>query len=230
MNSNDIIDLHVKELKNAIENIDMLERKNNKSSILEDMLTMIDKEHSIVVSDELGLMGGFYSEDSMQKTDAYNIKKYDKYELSQLKRFSTFGSNINKRGDYFKVIDKDGTIALDENVTQTYIIFGKNGIDGYAFILDKCVSTQQFDLFFDDTMYRPTIVIMMNNNLYINNTTNESLKHKYKYDKNIEIETTTTKRDGEWLRKLMFNGKAYNCGLIDSNNKIGVCREIRLSL
>lgn len=75
MNSNDIIDLHVKELKNAIENIDMLERKNNKSSILEDMLTMIDKEHSIVVSDELGLMGGFYSEDSMQKTDAYNIKK-----------------------------------------------------------------------------------------------------------------------------------------------------------
>ena len=169
------------------------------------VLQMISPNTGIVISDEIGLMGVF--EDETKAT-------LDDGSVADIR----VDSSIANRGDYYRVLDKDGCILFDEKVKSTGIMIENGEIVGYMFELLDYSATQKFGLFFDDYKCKP-IIIYYKGSLYVNDIDDEKIKSKYKYDENIWLEPIDYT---SW--SLEFKKKVYYSILENASNGISVYR------
>lgn len=170
------------------------------------VLQMISPATGIVISDEIGLMGVFENETRLTLYD-------DSVADIRADR------SIANRGDYYRVLDKDGCILFDEKVKSTGIMIENGEIVGYIFELLDYSATQTLDLFFDDDCKCRPIIIYYKGSLYVNNIDDEKIKNKYKYDENIWIEPID---NTSW--SLEFKKKVYYSILENAPNGISVYR------
>lgn len=179
------------------------------TSSLKNMLTFLDPKHSVILSDEIGLLGNYW-EEYVQDDVAYekdvDAKVADVYA----------GYSFNKvRGDYFTVIDKDGVILFDYDVKMSGIIIDKQGLIGYCFVLKDFTAKDFFNELFDTPEIKPAVVIYKDNKLYINDVEDEKLQKQFIVDKSIELIDLGTRQ-----YKLMLNGSVYSSVILDYNNKV----------
>lgn len=170
------------------------------------VLQMISPNTGIVISDEIGLMGVFEDETKVTLDDDSVADIRD-------------SEDIDNRGDYYRVLNKDGCILFDEKVKSTGIMIENNEIVGYLFELIDYSATQTLDSFFDDDYKCKPIIIYYKGSLYINNIDDEKIKSKYKYDENIWIEPID---NSSW--SLEFKNKVYYSILKNIPNRISVYR------
>lgn len=144
---------------------------------LKSMMNMMDPSHSIILFNELGLMGNSeYIVDGSLKIleikNAYNIK------------------TNTKRGEYFNVIDSDGTLLFNEYISRVGYILDKDNIEnvlGYIFILKDYMALNPMDIIFNDSGNDPAIIIYLNGVFYINYIKELIDNTKFRYTKGINI-------------------------------------------
>lgn len=178
---------------------------NVETTDMEYMLSMLDKKHSIVVDNNIGLIGEF-DKDSTHTEPSDKLMKL--WELQE------------KRGDSFLVVGEMGTIIIPEKVSHTFIIQDNNDdITKYAFILKDNKTINKIDTFFEaEAVYDYTIVIydIKNDTL----RTNDEYT-KYKYDKHIKLEEVMP-----GVYRLSDNLKEYASIAIDVFNNIHIFMRI----
>lgn len=174
---------------------------NTETTEMECMLSILDIKHSIVVDNNIGLIGEFDEEST-------HIEPSDK--LMKLRELN------EKRGDSFLVVGEMGTIILQERVSHTFIIKdGNEDITRYAFILKDNKTIDEIDTFFEaKAVYGQTIVIY--------DTKDESLRTNdkyigYTYDKHISLEKISHE-----VYRLSDNFKEYSSVTIDMLNNISL--------
>lgn len=191
---------------------------------MEAMLQMIDPGHSIIIDNNIGLLGEFTSEEDEKHALASN--KSEMYDIDNM----TIGRlhdkhTLYKRGDFFKVIDSDGCILFDEYIRESGIIYRNNSLYGYLFVLRDYEASQVFDTFFDDEAFCAAVVLYINDKLYINNVLDEELMNKFEYREDIKIEFI---KQGEY--KLEFENTVYYSYNVDSNNGISIYKAMKMQL
>lgn len=172
-------------------------------NIIYDMLSMIDPEHGIVLSDTLGLVGNSDFECSKEHLKVGGINNYEAV----------------KRGDYFTVLDEYSCRLFDEYVTMTgLIIDDSNEIKtNYIFMLKDYKVYDEFSILSDEgELYNPAL-IAYNGELYTNHI---ELANKYKFDSSMSL-----RKVGSWSFILELNGKIYNSHLLDHYNRIYYFKE-----
>lgn len=199
------------------------------TSQVENMLQMIDPKHGIVIDDKIGLLGEFESEYAEEMSDldmrknGYNI---DCFKTTVAKTWNA--TTMFRRGQYFKVINKDGCFLFDEYITESGIIYKNNIHYGYVFILKDYKAIQVFDGLFDEEDSSPAIVIYANDKLYINNVQDKKIMNKFEYNDSIILDY---RKPGEY--KLEFNDDIFYSTNIDYNfnfNKINIFRTMKLHI
>lgn len=178
---------------------------NIETTDMEYMLSMLDIKHSIVIDNNVGLIGEF-DEDSTYVEPSN--------QLMRLKELN------EKRGDSFLVVGEMGTIIISEKVSHTFIIQdNEDNITRYAFILKDNKTLNEVDTFFEaEAIYGSTVVIY--------DTKDESLRTndrymEYKYDKHIRLEEICN-----GVYRLSDNFKEYTSISIDVLNNISIFMEI----
>lgn len=178
---------------------------NIETTDMEYMLSMLDIKHSIVIDNNVGLIGEF-DEDSTYVEPSN--------QLMRLKELN------EKRGDSFLVVGEMGTIIISEKVSHTFIIQdNEDNITRYAFILKDNKTLNEVDTFFEaEAIYGSTIVIY--------DTKDDSLRTndrymEYKYDKHIRLEEICN-----GVYRLSDNFKEYTSISIDVLNNISIFMEI----
>lgn len=178
---------------------------NIETTDMEYMLSMLDIKHSIVIDNNIGLIGEF-DEDSTHMEPSN--------QLMRLKELN------EKRGDSFLVVGEMGTIIISEKVLHTFIIQdNEDNITRYAFILKDNKTLNEVDTFFEaEAIYGSTIVIY--------DTKDDSLRTndrymEYKYDKHIRLEEICN-----GVYRLSDNFKEYTSISIDVLNNISIFMEI----
>lgn len=192
---------------------------------MENMLQMIDPAHGIIIDKNIGLLGEFkseFEEDLVMKN--MHARGYEVYTNVSVGKLNDKHS-MNKRGDFFKVIDADGCILFDEYITDSGIIYKNNELYGYIFVLKDYKASQVFDIFFDDEAFCPAVVIYANNKLYINKISDDKLMKKFEYRDDIKIEYV---KHGEY--KLEFENIVYYSYVIEGNNSISIYKTMQMQL
>jgi hypothetical protein len=120
---------------------------------IEDMLTMIDKGHSIVIDDNIGLLG-----------EGIETEELDAAELAYIRQ----GYDIDSRGKYWRIIDKDGCILIDKFVTMIGIVEEYGITVAYIFVLKDYRVKDEFNSFFESGATKEAVVIYSNGKLTTN--------------------------------------------------------------
>lgn len=172
-------------------------------NIIHDMLSMIDPEHGIVLSDTLGLLGNSDFECSKKHLKVGDIHNYEAV----------------KRGDYFTVLDEYSCQLFDEYVTMTgLIIDDSNEIKtDCIFMLKDYKVSDEFNILFEEDSARNPAIIAYTGELYTNHI---DLANKYKFDPSMKLRYA-----GAWSFILELRGKIYISHLLDHYNKIYYFRE-----
>lgn len=175
-------------------------------------LTFIDKEHAVYINETIGLIGEFESEEEDKR---FLDSEYAKKMCNIQKQVG----NTGRRGDYYRVVDKDACILFDEYITDTLITFGeKNPI--YVFRLKDYFVTDELDTFFDIQPYRSALIMYDGKELFTNcNQLNYKLINNFALSNyNFGIE------------KVFIQGKTYKAVTINTENNIYLLDNIRMGL
>ena len=161
--------------------------------IVSSMLCMIDKEHGILINDEIGLIGNASYEIKKSHGDLYIAGQENQYKL----------------GDYFEVICDKGYKLFDEYVVSIGIIMNDTGVNGYIFELKDYNVEDALNDFFGFQKSKFAAILCMKDNTGDNvlYTNCKSLKHKYKFSDSIEYTDSICEIFGKQYRKII---KDYN--------------------
>jgi hypothetical protein len=214
--------------KRTQSNIDWLQEfenvysEKNSSSDMKSMLQLISPGTSIIVDENIGLLGN-------------NMKIANNNSLLDLTNNLPINSKVElKRGTAFDVIDNEGCILFDEKVILTGVIEDRSandkyyifGLGGY-YIKDNVLDFFDQDDFgfnseddMDKTLYENPALILYKadaNELYTNSP---ELKDKYIYNDRIRIDIR--------IKDILFyNGNQQYIGIaVSKENKIYEFKEV----
>lgn len=170
-------------------------------SDLRNILNMIDKEHSILITEQIGLMGNA----------DYNVSK----TFDELREVSDLYPDI-KLGDKFTVITSDAVLLFDDYVDLTGIIYENDGKISYIFKLkDLKIQDNVWSLLNDDLEEdKPVIVYYTENILYTNS---KELSGKYVYKEALDVVFNNVNNK---LDKIIIDGITYIPKTLSFKNSI----------
>lgn len=173
----------------------------NSISTLEAILNMIDKEHSIILSEEIAILGNHdYIIDKQDKFD-YVRKIYDDYQDIRV-------------GNYFTVIDSNGVILFDEYVDACAIVFEQDNVLGYLFKLkDYTIKDTTWSILEENLTDEFPALIYYKNGIVQTNC--EELQEKYVYNDKIKCELSQ-----KMIIKPEINGIKYSVKVLSYENFI----------
>ena len=181
---------------------------------IEAMLTMLDKEHGIVIDDNIGLIA-----DGL-KNESEGLKLEYVYRGVQ--------QVYDKKGDTFTVIDGDACVLFDYKVNFTGIVKDKDSkVVGYVFRLNDFYARNDiedfFDSFYDTESKKYDAFIFYDcSKLYINEIEDEELYNIFDKVRNIEL-------NGDASR-LLLNDIYYIASILDSTHKIYEYNQLNINL
>lgn len=209
---------------------------------LKNMLSLLSPKTSIILDEDLALLGKFDSDES--ETKAYNESIKDGFSDKQINSicnlwgFDTLSRykdgrlrTINTRGDSFVAVDECGCLIIEEEIYKTYILFSKDkkkndpGIYGYLFFIKDYRAKQNIDNFFDDEDYIPAVLLYMNGNVYRNDIQDDEISKKYELCESLHLEITSI---GEY--KVDVNNLSFVPHLVNEQNKIYYGRPLVMNL
>lgn len=182
--------------------------ENNNDNVLKAMLNMIDREHSIYLSPDIGLIGN----------SDFEIESH--YEIEDL--FNPRYRKAEKRGDYFTVVDKDCCKLFEPYINFSSYIYDNLDLVGYLFILKdiQAYGDEPKELF--ETLgimtYVPGIVVYYQGHLYINDLVDKNCDSKFEYDSSLRLEKLSIGHN----YRLTFMGKSYTNESLDIKNEIQI--------
>lgn len=164
------------------------------------MLQMLDPNHSIVIDENIALLGE--TEDKVGNTDKVATMidlRQDKY----------------KRGDFFTVIDKEGCILFNLYVKAAgTIVIGANTI-GYCFFLKDYDELDEIGMILDEDFRTEAVVIYADNKLYAKRNYGDKLPNNLIIDKDIKLECTSNE-----TYLLTFQGNTFLSSVLNRKQKI----------
>lgn len=170
---------------------------------VECMLNMLDKGHSIVLHNEIGLLGehDFIIDEDSKKHGVLHIPPKGNGEFEKIER---------KRGDNFQILDKSGVILFDFLVKHIGILYDKEMENRfYIFVLSDYKSFNELDILLGDV--QDAMVLYKNGRLYHNNIKGATEQQLASFDEIVDIKRNRT---------------AYNTYSITINNEIYVSYNI----
>ena len=164
------------------------------------MLQMLDPNHSIILDENIALLGE--TEDEVGHTDKVATMldlRHDKV----------------KRGDYFQVIDRDGCILFNPYVKAAgTMVIGANTV-GYCFFLKDYDEEDDFLSIVDSNARTEAVVIYADNKLYAKRNYGDEFLSNLVIDKNIRIESI-----GNETYLLTFKGNTFLSSVLNKKQKI----------
>lgn len=168
---------------------------------LEAILNMIDKEHSIILSEEIAILGN----------NDYIIDKQNRFDY--VRKIYDDCQDI-KVGDCFTVIDSDGVILFDEYVDASAIVFEQDNTLGYLFKLkDYTIKDTTWGILEESLTDEFPALIYYKNGIIQTNC--EELQEKYLYNNNIKCELSQ-----KMIVKPEINGVKYSVKVLSYENFI----------
>lgn len=155
----------------------MDKKETTETTLLENMLNILDKEHSIILTPEIGLIGN----NEYKTTNKLNV----------LRKLGYYYPDI-KLSDKFRVVTSDAIILIDEWVDTSGLIFEGNNKISYIFKLkDYTAEDDTWSILGDDLIEeKPAVVLYKDGEIQTNC---KELKNKYKYNSNIICELRNNK-------------------------------------
>lgn len=201
------------------------QRLDREITDLEAMLQMIAPRTSIIINDQIGLIGEGVEETTTNILTASTISNVGR-ACDGIRHLPFDVNRPEIKGKEFRVLDIDGCIIIDYPIIHTGIV--KNNKDktlGYVFILKDYKAKDPFEDFFNNKLTAPAIIIYVDGELYINNVVDEKLLEQFKLDTNLKMETIS---HSNYL--LTFKNRLYYGDVLDRYNNVYVYKERRLRL
>lgn len=168
-------------------------------SLLKSMLNILDKEHSIILTEDIGLIGN-----SDYKVDE---------TFGELRMIGDLYPDI-KLGDMFTVVTSDAVVLIEEYVDLSGIIYENNGDIGYIFKLkDYSVEDYTWTILGKDLIDSKPALIYYKNGVIQTNC--YELKDKYVYSKDLDCCINKNR-----LTRLDINNVAYAPKTLSFENSI----------
>ena len=197
------------------------EIKVTNRGIIYNLLNIIDPTHSIVINNEIGLLGNIDCEVTQDILGKQVV-------IGEI--IDNRDNTIVKRGNYFSVLEKNiGTYLFDEYITNTLIINEDNHNRVYVFVLKdyKVIneldrSLLEWNMIDEETVSTPAIIIYKEGKLYTNC---KELENKYCYNKDIQINVDICNKFN-----MLYEGKNYKSYRISEKNGIYKMDIIRMHI
>ena len=173
------------------------------------VLNFLDKKHSIIINEEIGLLVNYEFIVDENVTDI----------LSYPNRLDLY-----KRGDYFNVIDKDGCLLFKEDIIKTCCLKLDNKTFGYVFILKNFLAKDEEESFFDDEATVPALIAYIDNKLYRNNIIEYT-------DCNVELDKSIKYKEMSGSSFIIhIHNKAFTVTCADRKNNIYTGKLLKMNL
>jgi len=200
-------------------NLDEIDRRKDRNLV--SMLSMLDAKHSIVLSDEIGLIG--YGYDETPKMKVISDEVYDN-KIAEFDKQDIYGF----RGNYFKVVNRYGIILFDEYVDAIWIVQDSNiNIKYYIFKLKDYTRKSRNDkeLFFDNFEGTSAYVLyeVETDKLYVNNLNDLEVAQKIGEVTNDKFKITLL---GNNNYIIYIDKKEYRSFIVNCRYKIYNCYEL----